>query len=80
MLKERYLALMILMIRHTFLAPEAGIVHPERANGPILIVQATQQASFLLQAVSRNPTVLGPWQVFPRIQKSPGGHLLSFLI
>lgn len=33
------------MILQIFLAPEAVIVHPERANGPILRIHATQQAS-----------------------------------
>ena len=69
------MALVILVIRHICLAPEVVIVHREGPNGPVSIIQATQQASLLLQAVGRNPTVLGHWQFFPRIQKSPGGHL-----
>ena len=75
-LKEWYSALVILTIRHIFLAPDAVIVHREGPNGPVLIIQATQQASLLLQAVGRNPTVLGCWQVFLGFRSHLGSSLI----
>lgn len=47
------------MILQICLAPEAVIVHPERANGPILRTMLPSRLPWIIQAVRRNPSVLG---------------------